>query len=150
LNTTDAVNSTGNNYFNSTSPIASVFTLDNGFADVCNGGGLGVAYLFATCAGVSKVGTYTGDGTNYKDINCGFTSGARFVMIKRTDAAGDWYVFDTARGITTGSDKILRLNSTAAEITSDEINPLSTGFSIGNNNYPGNVSGGTYIFLAIA
>jgi hypothetical protein len=109
-----------------------------------------VNYLFATCAGVSKVGSYTGDGTNYKDINCGFTSGARFVMIKRTDAAGDWYVFDTARGITTGSDKILRLNSTAAEITSDEINPLSTGFSIGNNNYPCNVSGGTYIFLAIA
>ena len=42
------------------------------------------------------------------------------------------------------------LSRVAAEITSDEINPLSTGFSIGNNNYPCNVSGGTYVFLAIA
>ena len=44
-----------------------------------------VAYLFATCPGVSKVGNYTGTGTT-KQIDCGFTGGARFVLIKRTDS----------------------------------------------------------------
>ena len=48
-----------------------------------------VAYLFATCPGVSKVGSYTGNGTT-QTINCGFTGGARFVLIKRTDATGGW------------------------------------------------------------
>jgi hypothetical protein len=57
-----------------------------------------IAYLFATLAGVSKVGSYTGTGTTLS-IDCGFTAGARFVLIKRTDSTGDWYVWDTARGI---------------------------------------------------
>jgi len=61
-----------------------------------------VAYLFATVAGVSKVGSYTGTGTT-QVINCGFTAGSRFVMIKRTDSTGDWYVWDSARGIGIGT-----------------------------------------------
>jgi hypothetical protein len=110
-----------------------------------------VAYLFATCAGVSKVGTYTGTGTT-QVINCGFTAGARFVMIKRTDNIGDWYVWDSARGIIAGNDPYLLLNSTAAEVTStDYIDTAATGFEI-SSTAPGavNFSGGTFIFLAIA
>jgi len=42
-----------------------------------------VTYLFATCAGVSKVGSYTGNGSS-QTINCGFTGGSRFVLIKKT------------------------------------------------------------------
>jgi hypothetical protein len=151
LNTTDAVNSTGNNYFNSTSPTASVFTLDNGFADVCNGGGLGVAYLFATCAGVSKVGSYTGNGSS-QTINCGFTGGARFVLIKKTSGTGDWMVSDSARGIVSGNDPYLELNNTNAEVTGEDwLDTDSTGFVVnevsGSN---ANTSSATYIFLAIA
>jgi len=62
-----------------------------------------IAYLFATLAGVSKVGSYTGTGTTLA-IDCGFSAGARFVLIKRTDSTGDWYVWDTARGIVAGND----------------------------------------------
>jgi hypothetical protein len=110
-----------------------------------------VAYLFSTLAGVSKVGTYTGTGTT-QVINCGFTSGARFVMIKRTDNVGDWYVWDSARGIIAGNDPYLLLNSAAAEVTStDYIDTAATGFEI-SSTAPGavNFSGGTFIFLAIA
>ena len=57
-----------------------------------------VAYLFASCPNVSKVGTYTGTGAT-QIIACGFTGGARFVLIKRTDSTGDWYVWDTARAL---------------------------------------------------
>jgi hypothetical protein len=110
-----------------------------------------VAYLFATCPGVSKVGSYTGTGAT-QTINCGFTAGARFVLIKRTDSTGDWYVWDTARGIISGNDPYLLINSNAAEVTStDYIAPQSSGFGL-TATAPAalNASGGTYIFLAIA
>jgi hypothetical protein len=110
-----------------------------------------VAYLFATCAGVSKVGSYTGTATTLQ-IDCGFTAGARFVLIKKTSGTGSWYVWDSARGIVSGNDPYLLLNSTAAEVTStDYIDTYSAGFEI-SSTAPSeiNESGGTFIFLAIA
>ena len=110
-----------------------------------------IAYLFATCAGVSKVGSYTGTATT-KQIDCGFTGGARFVLIKRTDTTGAWYVWDTARGIVSGNDPYLLLNTTAAEVTNtDYIDTYSAGFELSSTAPAAlNASGGTYIFLAIA
>ena len=110
-----------------------------------------VAYLFATCAGVSKVGSYTGNGST-QTINCGFTGGARFVLIKRTDSTGDWYVYDTARGMTVLTDPYLLLNSTAAEsATLGSVTTVSTGFALNSSILAAiNVSGGSYIFFAVA
>ena len=110
-----------------------------------------VNYLFATLAGVSKVGSYTGNGSS-QTINCGFTGGARFVLIKRTDSTGDWYVWDTARGIVAGNDPHLSLNTTAAEVTTDDtIDTDSTGFVVNQVAATNvNVTSATYIFLAIA
>jgi hypothetical protein len=109
-----------------------------------------VAYLFATCPGVSKVGSYTGTSAS-QVINCGFTAGARFVLIKRTDSTGDWYVYDTARGMVSGTDPYLLLNNTAAEVNVNYVFTSSTGFTI-QAAAPAaiNASGGTFIFLAIA
>jgi hypothetical protein len=110
-----------------------------------------VAYLFASCPGVSKVGTYTGNGSS-QTINCGFAAGARFVLIKRTDSTGDWYVWDTARGIVAGNDPHLSLNTTAAEVTSDDtIDTDSSGFVVNQVAATNvNVNAATYIYLAIA
>ena len=109
-----------------------------------------VAYLFATCAGVSKVGSYTGTGAT-QTINCGFgAGGSRFVLIKRTDSTGDWYVWDSARGMVSGTDPSLLLNSTAAEVNANSIYTISTGFQIVSTAAGINASGGTYIFLSIA
>ena len=109
------------------------------------------AYLFASCPGVSKVGSYTGTGA-LQTINCGFTGGARFVLIKRTDSTGDWYVYDSARGISSGNDPYLLLNSTAAEVTgTNYVDTTSVGFQVTAAAPAGlNANGGTYIFLAIA
>jgi hypothetical protein len=116
-----------------------------------NTGDTYIAYLFATAPGVSKVGSYTGTGTTL-DIDCGFTAGARFVLIKRTDSTGDWYVWDTARGIIAANDPYLLLNSTAAEVTNtDYIDPLNSGFQISSTAPAAiNASGGSFIFLAVA
>jgi len=110
-----------------------------------------VAYLFATCAGVSKVFNYTGNGSS-QTINCGFTAGARWILIKRTDSTGDWYVWDSARGIVSGNDPHLSLNTTDAEVTSDDtIDTDSTGFVVNQVSATNvNVSSATYIGLAIA
>ena len=109
-----------------------------------------VAYLFSTVIGVSKVGSYTGNGSS-QTINCGFTGGARFVLIKRTNAAGDWVVFDSARGIVSGNDPFLELNTTAAEQTGqDAVDTDSTGFVVNETTENLNVNGASYIFLAIA
>jgi hypothetical protein len=110
-----------------------------------------VAYLFATCPGVSKVGSYTGTGTT-KQIDCGFTAGARFVLIKKTSGTGSWYVWDSARGIVSGNDPYLLLNSTAAEVTNtDYIDTYSAGFEI-SSTAPSeiNENGGSFIFFAVA
>ena len=141
---------TSTRYWNDTTPTSSVFTL--GDSPRTNGSGTTyVAYLFATCAGVSKVFSFTGTGL-LQTINCGFTSGARFVLVKRTDSTGDWYVWDSARGISSSTDPYLLLNSTAAEVTSTNwVDTTSTGFQVtaasGNNV---NINGATYIGLAIA
>jgi hypothetical protein len=127
-------------------PDATTFGIDyTGNLTGCNTSGTTyIAYLFATLAGVSKVGSVTHSGTT--NVDCGFSAGARFVLLKRTDATGDWYIWDSARGISAGNDPYLQLNSTAAEVTNtDYIDPLSSGFTITST-----FTAGDYIFYAIA
>ncbi len=149
LNST-AAKATGASFWNNTSPTSSVFSLGTNGALNSNGGTF-VSYLFATLAGVSKVFSYTGNGSS-QTINCAFTAGARLVLIKRTDSTGDWYIWDSARGIVSGNDPRLSLNSTAAEVTSDDtIDPDSSGFVVNQVAATNvNVSSATYIGLAIA
>jgi hypothetical protein len=154
LQTNEAVRipgGTGNEVWGQSSPNVNTTTFNVGPNSDTNGVKQFVAYLFATCAGVSKVGSYTGTGTTLQ-VDCGFAAGARFVLIKRTDTTGDWYIWDTARGIVSGNDPYLRLNSTGAEVTTtDYIDPYSAGFELSSTAPAAlNASGGTYIFLAIA
>ena len=110
-----------------------------------------VAYLFASCPGVSKVGSYTGTGA-LQTINCAFTTGARFVLIKRTDSTGDWYVWDSARGISSGNDPYSLVNTAAGQVAgTNYVDTDTTGFKV-TAAAPAdiNAAGGTYIFLAIA
>ncbi len=149
---TDADKTTPTALWDTTTPTATHFTVGNDPA-VNDSGATYIAYLFATLSGVSKVGTYDGTGNNV-DVDCGFAAGARFVMIKRTDivSSGDWYIWDTARGIVSGNDPYFLLNSTTAEVTTtDYIDPLNAGFTV-TSSAPAalNASGGTYAFLAIS
>jgi len=117
-----------------------------------------IAYLFATVANVSKLGSYTGNGSSAGDsqnIECGFSSGARFVLTKNIEnSVGNWSVWDTARGLTASPNSYwIRLNGTNAHNNnSDWLEPYSGGFKVvynGNSNSPNN-NGEKYIFYAIA
>lgn len=137
--------------WNDTSPTSSVFTLgdDN---DVNANNYTFISYLFATLAGVSKVGTYTGnDGST--NVDCGFTNGAKFVLIKKTNGSGDWFVFDSTRGIVAGNDPSLKLNTAETEDdlnARDIIDPLAAGFTVNANRGGVNDNGDTFLFYAIA
>ena len=139
-----------NSWWSDSTPTSSGFSV--GVHPTVNDSGFTyVAYLFATLPGISKVGSYTGNGSS-QTINCGFATGARFILIKRTDATGDWYVWDSVRGIIAANDPHLSLNTTAAEVTTDDsVDPEASGFIVNQNTATNiNVNGGQYIFLAIA
>ena len=144
LNATNA-KATGTWAWNSTSPTATSFSVGN---DPINNNSSYdyIAYLFATVAGVSKVGSFSHTYGSTTNVDCGFSSGARFVLWKRYDGSRHWEVFDTARGLVSGNDPYLRLSATTAEGTSyDFIDPLSSGFQVGST-----LGSGDFIFYAIA
>jgi hypothetical protein len=147
INNFVAESSTDVNIASTTSTIVSYA----GNPRVNSSGGTYVSYLFATCAGVSKVGSYTGNGSS-QTINCGFTGGARFVLIKKTSGTGDWMISDSARGIVSGNDPYLELNNTNAEVTGEDwLDTDSTGFIVNEvSDSNANTNGATYLFLAIA
>ena len=148
LNGTNAASNSSTRW-NDTAPTSSVFTV--GTSGSTNDTNFTyIAYLFATVAGVSKVGSYTGNGGT-QNIDCGFSSGARFVLLKNTSSSDNWPVFDSTRGIVAGNDSHLSLNHTHAEASNtDYIDPLSSGFAVTGNDNMVNKSGETYIFYAIA
>ena len=146
---------TATSRWNDTDPTETTFTLGTS-GNVNESNATYIAYLFASLDGVSKVGSYTGNGGTSvtgtgQNIDCGFSNGARFVLIKPTNAADNWFLYDSERGIVAGNDATLQLNLTAAQSTSsDEIDPLNSGFTILNGNNQLNRTGREYIFYAIA
>ena len=117
-----------------------------------------IAYLFASAPGVSKCGTYTGTGdASAQTIDCGFSSGAKMVIIKCVSHNGQWYIFDVDRGITnTVNDGVLMLNNTTAQspessafgASIDAIQPDNSGFKVQYSDL--NTSGRTFLFYAVA
>jgi len=146
LNTTEHAGFSSSGVWNHTHPTSTVFTL--GDTGATNGSGENlVAFLFATLAGVSKVGSVTHSGSS-TDVDCGFSAGARFVLLKETikDTTTGWYIWDSVRGIIGGNDPYIFTNNAVAQVTNtDYIDPLASGFTI-----TGSFTDGNYIFYAIA
>jgi len=131
--------------WNDTAPTSEVFSVGSASSMNASGGDY-IAYLFASLDGVSKVGSFTHTNGTATNVDCGFSSGARFVLWKPSSFTGNWIVMDTERGIVSGNDPYLNLNTTDAENSSyDIIDALSSGFTVGSV-----AASGTYIFYAIA
>jgi hypothetical protein len=150
LNTTDQANSiSGGGGGTMIAPTSSVF-----YTPYVSGsnvtGNTYVAYCFAEIAGFSKFGSYTGNGSaDGPFVFCGFRP--RFVMIKRTDVANDWRIFDVSRSISNVSINTLFANSAVVEETTFNFTDiLSNGFKPRSADNATNASGGTYIFAAFA
>jgi hypothetical protein len=153
------VGSSPNSLWNQNTPTESVFSLGPSVAGSAASNEIDdtmIAYLFATREGVSKIGSYTG-GT-IQTIDCGFSNGARFVLIKKYTAGDDWFLWDTERGITTSSSDSMMLfnNPWAGEQSAQAwwgnhgIGPHSSGFTLDSTSSQINGINHSYIFLAIA
>ena len=153
LSTSAAVDSTQTNTWPS-APTTTQLTVGSWTGDFIGGGDTGLVFLFASRPNVSKIGSYIGNGTN-KTIDCGFSNGAKFVLIKNV-SAGRWSVFDSYRGIVAGNDPQLFLDNTEVEDTGhDLIDTTPSGFIVNSDPTTGgtketNILNDNYIFYAIA
>ena len=112
-----------------------------------------ISYCFASIDGYSKIGTYTGNGsTNGPIVETGFEPA--FLMIKRTDTADAWYMYDNKRTPSNPRNKIQLANTTDAELTNTQyysIDFLSNGFQLKSDvSTATNDNGGSYIYMAFA
>ena len=105
-----------------------------------------IAYIWHSVSGVSKIGSYTGNGTTSKVVSDPSFEPS-FVMIKRTDSTSNWRLFDNRRG----TDLELYANSNSQDVSATGyINFNSNGFEITTSGGWLNELDGTYIYLAIA
>ena len=110
-----------------------------------------VAYCFAAVAGYSAFGSYTGNGST--DGPFVFTNfSPRWVMVKRTDTADDWFIIDTSRNTYNVATSALYPNSSSSETSNGfyNLDILSNGFKVRATNAVVNASGGTYIYACFA
>ena len=138
-----------NTVWNDTAPSSTVFTLGtNATANLSSEPN--VAYCFADVTGYQKIGSYTGNGsTTGPVVDVGFEPA--FVLIKRTDSARSWVIFDNTRNPVNERILSLEANNSDAEYTNDNaIDFVSNGFQPKSSGPSWNSSGGNYIYLAIA
>jgi hypothetical protein len=111
-----------------------------------------ISLLFASVDGVSKVGSYTGNNGS-QTIDCGFSNGASYVLVRKFSFAGNWLEWNSEYGIVTGNEVawIVDTGGDTGGASLDIIDPHSSGFTINQEgSYDLNATGATYIFYAIA
>lgn len=135
---------------------STTFTLTAGsagtslFNNVNQSGNNYVAYAFAPIAGFSAFGSYTGNGSSDGPfVYLGFRP--KFVIFKRSDSTGDWWMFDTSRNLYNVETQGIYANSAAAEANNGAtVDYLSNGFKLRIATYQPNTSSGTFIYIAFA
>ena len=129
-------------------PASTVFTIGSS-NDVNGSSGTYVAYCFAAVPGYSEFGRYTGNGSSDGPF-CYTGFRPRFVMFKRTDSTGSWFMEDSSRGTYNVMGPELYANNSDPEANVNRLDFLSNGFKMRAGNAGDNANGGTYIYAAFA
>jgi len=116
-------------------------------------GGTYVMYSFASVAGYSKLGSYTGNGLALGPfIYTGFRPA--WLMLKRFDSDGEWNILDVTRNV--GEQPLAReiranLNNAESNYESTRyVDFLSNGFKLRTTDTDHNGDGATYVYMAFA
>ncbi|MDA9679395.1 hypothetical protein N9T79_01595 [Candidatus Pelagibacter sp.] len=143
-----AAESTSSANWNDTAPTTTVFSLGTN-SNVNASGQTYIAYCFAEKTGYSKFDSYVGNGsTDGTFIYTGFAPS--WVMIKKTNGANHWLVFDNKRNVYNPNTNTLFPASSGVEDASASYNVvdfLSNGMKIRYSNPDINTSGSPYIFM---
>ena len=148
--TTDGAYSANSGSFNSTAPTSTVVSV-GGDQTVNESSDSMVMYCFHSVEGYSKFGTYKGNGNSDGSyIYTGFTP--NFIMVKRTDSADNFAIYDGARDTFNVRDSYLLADAGQAETTYSTaiVDFLSNGFKWRGAVNFGNNSSGTYVYMAFA
>ena len=147
-NATDA-SASATNYLNSTTPTSTYINL--GDAGHTNDNGTNhIAYCFAEKTGYSKIGTYKGNGSSSAPafIYTGFKP--KFVLIKCTNEADEWFIHDDKRdGYNDDNEYLFASLNNVEGTNTNRIRLFSNGFSVPTTDKSHNKSGNTYIYMAI-
>jgi hypothetical protein len=145
LNTTSAGNTSSTSQISFSSTLG---TINNATDHGANGINY-VWYCWAPVAGYSAFGSYTGNGSaDGPFIYTGFRP--RWVMIKRTDNVGNWWMIDTSRSTYNVAVQYLIADTAAVEGSDNAIDILSNGFKLRIATYQPNTSGATFVYAAFA
>ena len=152
LNTNAAAGSGSANAWNQTDPTSSVITLNGTGYGSNNNSATYLMYCWHEVPGYSKFGIYTGGGgTDGTFTYTGFKPA--WLLVKRHNSTGNWYLLDTARGKfndSDGSGKTLMPNHTNAEAVQTRIDLLSNGFKQRISNDGSNLNSVPYVYFAFA
>tara|TARA_A100001015_G_scaffold102253_1_gene113598 strand:- start:832 stop:3333 length:2502 start_codon:yes stop_codon:yes gene_type:complete len=150
---TDGAESEKSDYIKTTS--STTFTIrsdaSDGVGRVNKNGDNYIAYVFAEVVGYSKLGSYLGNGNaDGAFVFTGFRPA--WIIVKRTDTADNWAIYDSVRDTFNVRDSYLYADSSAAEATYSTaiVDFLSNGFKWRGAVNFGNHSSGTYIYMAFA
>ena len=137
-------------FFNSTAPTSSVFSVGTDTA-INKSSVTHIAYLFAEKQGFSKFGSYKGNGNaDGPFVYTGFRPA--MVIIRNSSATGNWEIFDTKRSTYNLMHATLYADTNSAEYTGtgNQIDVLSNGFKVRNEDTNTNDNGETTVFMAFA
>jgi len=149
LNDTGAEASSSTLY-QDTDPTSSVFSIGTN-GNVNTNTNTYIAYCFAEKQGYSKFGSYTGNGSSDGAfVYTGFRPA--WIVVKRTDSANSWMIYDNKRNPENLVDNPLYGESNEVEGTSSaaSFDFLSNGFKLRGSGSAVNASGATMIYMAFA
>ena len=117
------------------------FELKVDFGNVNGSNNYYVALLYASSPGIQKIGSFTKSGNTA--VDCGFAAHPRWIMLKRYDSTGDWYIFYAFNN--GGNDTYYLWNTNGQSVTNQNyIENYAGGFQVEG------LDDGDYIFMAIA
>ena len=140
---------TTTNFYDGTAITSSTFRWQGGNDNINYLNDTFVSYCFAEVAGYSAFGSYTGNGsTDGPFIFTGFRPA--FLLVKRSNASVNWYMFDNKRNTYNAVNLQLSPNLSNAESSDFAIDFLSNGFKLRIADSFVNGSGDPNIYMAFA
>jgi hypothetical protein len=120
----------------------------NGNANVNKSGDNYMAYCFSEVSGVSKFGTYPGNGSSNGPTVTGLGFRPGFVLVKGISTGQGWTIWDSTRGPFNTVTESLSPGSSSAESNFYTVDFNDDGFQLKSSYSVTNQSGQTYLYMA--
>ena len=136
-------------FFNDTTPTSTLFSVGTNDKTNDSGSNSMIAYCFRSIQGYSKCGSYIGNGNaDGTFVYTGFRPA--WVMHKRIDSTGNWFIFDNKRLGYNSENHRLLADTYGTEADPSDYDLLSNGFKIGFTSGNVNADTGIYVYIAFA